>query len=331
MRIKAPLLALIALFLATAALPAHGWDKNGHRIVAEIAERHLDPGVRKEIRKLVGDESLAQVSTWADEIRSDSRWDCAKPFHFITLPPGVAYLDQGLPPGDEGDALRAVFHYAKVLGDRDAKAAARAEALRLLVHFVGDLHQPLHLNLGCDLGGNRVKVNWFGQPTNLHAVWDKSLIDQRQLSFTEFSDFIDSKDDDLAARLQQESPLEWIVDTRKQQEGLVYRCYTGRAGDNCPCFCGGCEDGSSIFGGCREVSCSREPDGDVQLAYTYADHTRDFLDRQLLKGGLRLAGLLDWILGKRPAPPPRYREAAAALDKLEGWSAPFESCPSPKP
>ena len=82
---------------------------------------------------------------------------------------------------------------------------------------------------------------------------------------------------------------------------------------------------------CTNGSPRSEPDGDVELAYTYADHTTRFLDEQLLKGGLRLAGLLDWILGERQAPPPGYRQAAAWLDEFEGWSVPFISCPSPQP
>jgi hypothetical protein len=138
------------------------------------------------VREILGGaESLDEAATWPDEMRSapgDFWQKTATPWHYVTLN-GITY--DHAPP--EGDALQALDHFRSVLRDPTASLADKQQALRFVVHLVGDLHQPLHVGKCCDKGGNDVKVSWFGKPTNLHAVWDSSLVDEEQLSFTELA------------------------------------------------------------------------------------------------------------------------------------------------
>jgi len=181
----------IWLFVAAAAAslvpaPVFAWGKTGHRVVAAIADTQLSGLARAHVREILGGaESLDEAATWPDEMRSapgDFWQKTATPWHYVTLN-GITY--DHAPP--EGDALQALDHFRSVLRDPTASLADKQLALRFVVHLVGDLHQPLHVGKCCDKGGNDVKVSWFGKPTNLHAVWDSSLVDEEQLSFTELA------------------------------------------------------------------------------------------------------------------------------------------------
>jgi hypothetical protein len=159
------------------ATPAAAWGPLAHRVIAKVAARHLSPAARHEVAQLLGGASLADVSYWADEIREQhpetARW------HYVDIP--VRTNDYR--PGRDcrltsrGDCIIAALGRERaVLADHGASAARRAEALRWIVHLVGDLHQPLHCADDGDRGGNEVHVTLLGRPENLHAVWDAGLL-----------------------------------------------------------------------------------------------------------------------------------------------------------
>ncbi len=312
-----------ALFAAALSLwlplDAHAWAQNGHRVIGEIAERHLEPDVLNRIHALLEGRGLAEIGTWADDIRSFPRWDCAQPFHYVTIEPGARYPDQGVP---EGDAIEAVVYYADLLADRDAPLPVRRGALKFLVHFIGDLHQPLHVGRGCDRGGNQIKVEWFGETVSFHNVWDEKLIESENLSFTELTDFIDVASDQEIAAYQDSTPLDWA---REAQELLdaAYTCDV--PGDRCPCFCGDCDDGLSSFGGCLERQCTLMAAGPVRMAYGYKSRNLPVLRTQLVKGGARLAGMLGWIFSDQPSPPEDYRQLRETMRNLPEWDAAAQS------
>jgi hypothetical protein len=173
--------ALCLLF----ALPAlaQAWGPAGHRIVATLAERELSPDARKGVRVLLGvshDRELADVADWADALRDDPRqralWRRTAPLHFVNFSDSdcryVALLDC---PGGRC-VVGAIERYTRLLGDRSRGNAERAEALRFLVHFVADVHQPLHAGYRHDHGGNRYQVRIQGRGTNLHALWDTPVL-----------------------------------------------------------------------------------------------------------------------------------------------------------
>ncbi len=304
-----PAVLVLALCVPRAAL---AWGQNGHRALAEIAQRHLEPAVRAEIAELLDGRGLPEISTWADDIRSYPVWDCAKPFHYVTVAPGATYPDQGVP---EGDAVEAIVFYAGVLTDASADLEARRRALKFLVHFAGDLHQPLHSGRGCDEGGNWIQVEWFGETVKLHSVWDRKLIESESLSFTEFADFNDHAGTEDVASFQASTPLDWV----REAQALLNAAYTCHTRDRCPCFCGGCEDGRSAFGGCQVRECELMAAGPVRLGYQYRAWALPVVRAQMVKGGTRLAGMLNWIFSGDAEPPEAYRQMRETFRGLPRW------------
>lgn len=201
---------------------ASAWGQIGHRITGEIAESYLNDKARAAIKELLPNESLAEASTYADEMRSnpDSFWqDIAGPYHYVTVPKGKVYADVGAPK--EGDSVSALKAFRKTLLDPSASRAQKQLALRFTVHLVGDLHQPLHAGNGTDRGGNDLKLQFFYENTNLHRVWDSQMIDRRQLSYTEWSEWLGNKITPAQATVwSTPDPLEWIAESTRIRDTI---------------------------------------------------------------------------------------------------------------
>jgi hypothetical protein len=171
-------LALVwALLLPSAPAVAFGAD--GHRIVAELAQRQLTAPARAEIARLLAgeaDPSLAGIATWADQVRDQDAWRSTAPWHYVNFPRGhCRYRARARCPG--GDCVvGAIERQTAILADRDQAIAARRQALKFVVHFVGDVHQPLHAGYADDRGGNTYQVFYLGRGGNLHALWDGGLL-----------------------------------------------------------------------------------------------------------------------------------------------------------
>ncbi len=198
---------------------AFAWGPIGHRVVGEIASRRLTPEVTKKVTLILEGQTLADVSTWADLIRSDPSWKKASPWHYVNIEDGKKYKDR--PPYQGGDVIWSVEHFAKILKDQSSTAQERKEALSFLVHFVGDLHQPLHVSRQKDLGGNTIKMKWFGESTNLHEIWDEKLIELEQMSFREYADFIDKGPHSLEPQWAQAPLMTWVQESMELRP-LVY-------------------------------------------------------------------------------------------------------------
>ncbi len=190
------LIAMVALVLAGAA-PCWGWGPQGHRLVAEVAWDHLTPEAKTSVQALLGDESLADVSSWADHYLDGNTQTAL--WHYVNIPVDAAAYDRdrdcavqpGVKAGSARDkwrdcAVDRIDYNEQRVADASLDRVDRAVALKFLVHFVGDLHQPFH-GLGVERGGNGIPVSVFGSascgnyPCNLHAVWDAGLIDHRHL------------------------------------------------------------------------------------------------------------------------------------------------------
>lgn len=215
--------AAVVIVIATSSVI--GWSGQGHRLVGLIAAERLTPQARAEVRRLLDGHTLADVANWADTIRSDQQQTYG--WHFLNIPPGASGYDRdrdcpraaGVAEGSRSDrwrdcAVDRILFWEQRLADVSLDRADRATALKFLVHFVGDLHQPFH-TLGVGRGGNDVNVRVFGDancaeagqkpfPCNLHAVWDGWLIARRSLD-----------DRAYVARLQK-----LIVDTRLASQPL---------------------------------------------------------------------------------------------------------------
>lgn len=172
------------------------WDVTGHRIVGEVAEFFLQPEVKKQILQLTAGKSLAQISTWADEIKTDPHWVSTKNWHYLNVPAGTPLTSVLLQT--HHSLLWAIHSLVESMRTGHPMTdgpliLSREEELAFLVHLVGDLHQPLHLGYASDEGGNQKKVIWFGVPTQLHRVWDELMVEQKKLTYSEFAHFLMAK------------------------------------------------------------------------------------------------------------------------------------------
>mgnify|MGYP000001681644 FL=1 len=179
---------IVGLLMASFSINALAWGQIGHRVTGAIAQQHLTPQAQAAISALLPTEDLAEASTYPDEMRSspDEFWQKkAGPFHYVTIPEGQTYADVGAP--EQGDGVSALKMFTANLKSSQTSKEEKQLALRFIVHIIGDLHQPLHAGNGTDRGGNDFKVNFFWQDSNLHRVWDSELLEQRKLSYTEWT------------------------------------------------------------------------------------------------------------------------------------------------
>ncbi len=241
------------------------WGVTGHRVIAEIAQRHLTSRAKKELRKLIGKETLAQSANWADFIKSDTThtWDHASKWHYVDLP-GNLNKDEFIIalkklPGE--NLYTQIQAMEKQLGDQSLSLEQRQIALKFLIHLVGDLHQPLHVGREEDQGGNKIQVTWFDKPTNLHSVWDNALVDFQQYSYTEYASILDIASKEQTEAWQESSLEDWFYDTYTLAN-KVYATIPANA----------------------------------KLGYGYNYIFKNDLDNQLLKGGIRLAKILNEVL-----------------------------------
>jgi hypothetical protein len=279
---------LLALLSVVACPSAFAWGQEGHAIIAEIAQRYLSAEARARMEQILGPGvSLASVSTWADDVR-DERQDTYN-WHFVDIPLASSTYEPAQdcrPDAAKGDCVvAAVARLRTALADEAAKPEERREALKFLVHFIGDLHQPMHTVLE-GRGGNAVKVRFFTRPgsrrqaaTNLHAVWDGGLIRHCVWGWDAYVDRLQDewlpKQD--AGALAEGTVVEWVEETHKAA---------------------------------REVYVEPEGSEVRALGEDYVERAIPILDRQLAVAGLRLARVLNEALGSgaRVYPPAILRE-----------------------
>ena len=178
MRRRGPARTLAAI-TALLALPAGAWGPLGHRVVAELAEAQLQPRTREAVAQLLALEpgaTLGSISSWAD----DTRTPATMPWHYVNFPRGDCSYRPARDCADGLCAIAAIERQRSTL-QRSSDARERLTALKYLVHFVGDLHQPLHGAFGDDRGGNTYLLSPGTGQTNLHAWWDSGMIERSGL------------------------------------------------------------------------------------------------------------------------------------------------------
>ncbi len=170
---------------------AMAWGTQGHKIVAKIAEDNLSSKAKIAISKLLPKQSLADASTWADEVRSDPNWKHTKSWHFVDIADGDNY--ETIPSNPEGDIITAITDMTRILKSPKSTTREKQDALKFLIHFVGDLHQPLHVGRPDDHGGNTVHLIFDGKRTNLHSLWDSGMIAKQGMDYQEYADHLQLK------------------------------------------------------------------------------------------------------------------------------------------
>lgn len=158
------------------------WGKTGHQAIAEVAESRLHKKARKRIAHLLEGATLVEVSTYADEIKYTPSFRRYASWHYVNLNKGQQYKESE--KAKKGDVVHAIERCILEIKKPENSSKNKAFYLKLLIHFVGDIHQPMHVGRRTDRGGNDIQMKWFGKKTNLQRLWDSDMITHYQMSFS---------------------------------------------------------------------------------------------------------------------------------------------------
>jgi hypothetical protein len=246
----------------TLLLPAMAlaWGPKGHDTVAFIAEKNLSKKTLKKVTEVLEGHSLVYVANWMDNASHTDEYAYTKTWHYVNVDPNEgSYADSKKEA--KGDAVTAINNLVERLKSGELTAEQERADLMMLIHIVGDIHCPMHAGYKSDRGGNGTKIKYFGSQKKLHSVWDSEIVESaHRWSHTEWWYQVDrvSKRDKKA--MMQGTPNDWIEETVV----LAHDIY--------------------------EVSTSGE-----NLSYDYVAHYAPVIESQFLKGGVRLAALLEEI------------------------------------
>lgn len=241
------------------------WGLQGHRIVGEIADSYLSVKARLAIKEILGDESIAMAANWADFIKSEPSYNYLSSWHYINFKAGMSEADMKafLAVDTMTDAYTKINFLTEQLKNKSLEKDKKVMYLKLLIHIVGDVHQPMHTGRLEDQGGNKISISFFNQRSNLHSLWDGTMIDDQKLSYTEYAKAINHTTAEQRTEWQKQPVSKWLYDSYTIAEKLY-----------------------------GEIT---EPEQKLSYRYSY-DHLQ-IVNDQLLKGGVHLAGLLNQIFG----------------------------------
>ncbi len=251
---------LLCLALLLSVGETYAWGQKGHDITCTIASRHLTKKARKQVNRLLDGYSMVYWSNWLDNASHTPQYAYTKTWHYKNVDEGIAYENAPLEPkGDVVTALKKLMHD---LSDKTADDVQKSLALKMLIHLVGDLHQPMHMGHKTDLGGNRWAVHFFASDTNLHYIWDTDVLEYgHKWSHTEWAEELDRVDKAEMQEICQGTLDDWARETL--------------------------QTASEIYATTPQ---------DSEHSYDYLARWVLVVERQLLRGGLRLAYLLNKIL-----------------------------------
>lgn len=247
---------MLALF---ATIESFGWGQKGHDVVAYIAECNLSPKVYRKVVAALDGHSPVYYASWLDGASHTPEYAYTKTWHYANVDEGNTYATQ--PRNAKGDVVQAVGEIVAKLKTGGLSPEEENTALRMLIHLVGDMHCPMHAGRLTDRGGNGVRVKYFGKSKNLHTVWDTDLVESaHRWGYTEWQREIDRLTKSQKREVVAGTPLEWFDQTHATAVE-VYK---------------------------------HTPEGS-SLSYDYVTRFTPVVEEQLLRGGLRLAHLLNEI------------------------------------
>lgn len=251
---------LFAFFVAFVAVAdVFAWGQKGHDVVAEIARRHFTTAAADSVDAIFDGMSPVYWANWLDNASHTPEYAYTKTWHYKNVNDSVAYED--VAPVASGDIVTALRAQIAVLADNAADKAQKALALKIVVHLMGDLHQPMHLGHKTDLGGNKTQVRFFDRGTNLHAVWDSSIPGAaHDWTFTEWADQLDRLSSSTTEQLQSGNIDDWA----KECVEIASRIYQST------------------------------PVG-TKISYDQIAYWTPVVEQQLLRAGLRLAAVLNAV------------------------------------
>lgn len=235
------------------------WGQVGHDTTCKIAEKHLTKKVQKKISQILDGKSIIYWSNWLDNASHQPEYAYASTWHYKNIDAGQTYEE--VVPLETGDVVTALTEQVAKLKSHRLSHEEEALALKIVVHLMGDLHQPMHLGHLSDLGGNRVYVDFFKERTNLHHVWDEDLVEKgHHWTYDEWTEQIDR-----ATKQEQEDMVKGNFDDwAKETLAIATRVY-----DATP--------------------------ENTKISYDYVAEWTPVVEQQFLRGGLRLARILNDI------------------------------------
>lgn len=249
----------LAAIAATTALSALAWGQKGHDTVAAIAERHFTAATADSVAAILDGMSPVYWANWLDNASHTPDYAYTKTWHYKNIDAGVPY--DSVAPAPTGDAVTAIREQIAVLSSPASSKAQKTLAMKILIHVVGDLHQPMHLGHASDKGGNTVQVRFFNDGTNLHSAWDSRIPNAaHSWTFTEWADQLDRLSADSAAAEAAGNVDDWARQTAAIATDVYNYFPTGS-----------------------------------RISYNQIAYWTPTVERQLLRGGLRLARILNAI------------------------------------
>jgi len=299
--------------------PALAWGCKGHQTVALIAERHLTPEAHQLVEKLLKEnpvdpqvkrycgsairDLLADGSTWPDDVRNERKNDL---WHYIDIPRGAPRRPLEEYCGAQGCVTKAIAEQWAILKDRHAEPRKRAEALRYVVHFVGDLHMPLHASTNNDLGGNCVPVHYLRRrphqshdsfSPNLHAIWDTAIL-ERDMEGADPAEFADYLEEVFSGELEhwQKAGIhieDWTWESHDLAESVAYGELKPMVPVEAPVSVHSCADDNHIGERLFQMQ--------LTAGQAYQDAAAAVVEKRLAQAGVRLAMILNDVAKPSPA------------------------------
>lgn len=252
----------LSISLMLASLSAFAWSQKGHDTTAAIAERHLSCKAKATIDSILDGRSIIYWSNWLDNASHTPEYAYTKTWHYKNIDADQSW--ESAPVNPDGDIVTAINEQVGLLKNHPSLDRTQSRlALIILVHLMGDLHQPMHLGHASDLGGNRWNVKYFGRNIPLHTVWDSNLVESgHKWSYTEYADQIDRLSPEQVDTIVAGTPNDW---------------------------------GRETFYICTDVY--NQTPVDANLSYDYVAQWTPVVETQILRAGRRLAKVLNTVFG----------------------------------
>ncbi|MCH8567254.1 MAG: S1/P1 nuclease [Balneolales bacterium] len=238
---------------------ANGWGRTGHFITGEIAGLYLTDEAKDAVDRILGETSLTVSTVWMDEVRSRDEYSYTRDWHWVTIPDGMTYEESEKNPN--GDVVEAIDRLVSKLKSGNLSEKDERDFLRMVIHMIGDMHQPLHVGRGDDRGGNDVRVQWMGRNSNLHRVWDTNMIESYGLTTQQWTEALNIITPETVQKWQSGTVQDWA------HESMQYR--------------------DAIY----------DLPESMELGWEYRNKNFHVVEKRLLQAGVRIAYVLNKIYG----------------------------------
>ena len=252
-------ISIVIVSLLFSSHLALSWGGKGHDIIANIADTHLNPKAKSAVQKILDGRSMVYYSIWLDNTRGDDAYKHTLTWHYANVDEDKTY--ETMEKNSKGDVYTATLMAIEKLNDNQSSDSIRSFYLKCLIHLVADLHCPMHLGRATDKGGNGFTIKWFGRKTNLHRLWDTQIIESlKTWSYTEWRENIDIMSSEQYEEIVKGDVLIWLLETQ--------------------------EIAKEIYDYAQK---------DKNYSYDYMKRYAQTVEQQLLRGGYRLAYILNNI------------------------------------